>query len=65
MSCGLNRHSRIMSHSVRTEGRETERQLGFTMTAKKRTGLNAASVRHGCFMEAGVTQSAGSDRLIT
>lgn len=26
---------------------------------------NAASVHHGRFMEAGVSQSAGSDRLIT
>lgn len=45
-----------------TGDRET---AGVYNDSKKAHGLSAASVRHGCFMEAGVTQSAGSDRLIT
>lgn len=46
--------------------RQTHRQLGFTMTAKSAQGsMRHQSTAAAAFMKPGVTQSAGSDRLIT
>lgn len=69
----LGRHTPIVSHVVsgRTEGRTEGVRDGVMegQTEGRARGqlllYNAASVRHCRFMEAGVSQSAGSDRLIT